>query len=88
MYIASYVKYVLFLLELNEMCSNTNRFSKNTPIPNLMKILPVELSCSMRKEGQIDTQTDRQTDREQDERTAITKLTVIYLRNFVKAPKN
>ena len=60
MYIASYVKYVLFLLELNEMCSNTNRFSKNTPIPNLMKILPVELSCSMRKEGQIDTQTDRQ----------------------------
>jgi hypothetical protein len=51
-----------------------DRFSKNSLMSNLMKICPVEPSCSVQTGGQMDRRRD------------MTKLTVAF-RNFVKAPK-
>jgi hypothetical protein len=54
-------------------------YSKNPQIPNVMKNIPWEPSCSMR--------TNRRTDRQTDRQTEMTKVIVAF-RNFAKAPKN
>ena len=41
MYIALHVKYRLFLADFNKNLNFTDRFSKNTQIPNFMKIHPM-----------------------------------------------
>ena len=62
--------------------SNLNildRFSKNSQMSNLMKILQWDPSCSV--------WTDRDRERERDRQTDMTKLIVTF-RNFANAPKH
>ena len=56
----------------------SGRFSKYTPMPNLVKIRPVGAEL-LRADGRTD-KTDRQTD-------SMTKLAVAF-RNFLDAPKS
>jgi hypothetical protein len=60
------------------MKHEVDKFSKNTQISNLIKILPMEAEL-FHAERRTEGQTDRQTD--------MTKLIVAF-RNFAKATKN
>jgi len=75
MYIGLHVKYPLFLPDFNKNGIFSTDFRKNTQTSNFMNIRPVEQSCSMRTNGQTDSQRD------------VTKL-IVALRNFAIAPKN
>jgi len=51
MYIGFYVKYLLFLLDLNNV-SFLDMFAKDTQVSNFMKIVQWKPSCTMPVEGQ------------------------------------
>ena len=74
MYIGLRAKYPLFLSRFNEILIFPNRFSKNTQIPNFMKIRSVgaEFHAFRRTDGRKDGQTD----------------IVVTFRNLANAPKN
>ena len=74
MYVSIHVKYLLFLLDFNETSIFLKeRFSKHTPISNIMKIRPMGAELF-----HADRRTDGQTD--------MTQLIVTF-RNFANAPK-
>jgi hypothetical protein len=72
--IGLHVKYLSFLSDFNETWIFFRRLSKNTQVPNLMKIHLV---------GEELSHTDRRTDRRRD----TTKLIAAF-RNFAKGSKN
>jgi hypothetical protein len=69
MYVGFHVKYPLFLSEFNETCSSPDRISKNTQIPNFIKICP---------EGAELLYANRCTDGQTDRLTDITKLIAAF----------
>jgi hypothetical protein len=66
MYIELHVKYPLFLSDFNETWIFSCDFSKNSQLPNFIRIHPVAAELFMRKDRQTDSVIDGRTLRQNE----------------------